>query len=784
MDMKSVCTSIDIPPPQQELRALGYFEKHDNNWIINTRTGTGKTQVIALEKIRAVLGQGFRAVYIAPTRALADEVFLRFSEQLGGSRTGIFTGDYTEDNPPPLSIESAMCSIMTAERFDLFVRHYHDHSHWLAKTRVVILDEIHLLGAGGQRAARLDGLIGRWRRINPFCRLVALSGTLGFPRHLAVWLGGRHYESDWQPAPLTWLVEPVQDAKDKLHKIIRLSTSSPETAGKTLIFVASRRKAEQYAEALSDSGIRAAYHHAGLAHTKRTEIESNFRTGTVPVLCATTTLAVGVNLGEISRVIIADLSMPSGKVVCGKPRYEPFRVADIHQLAGRCGRYGASGGTVILLPFAWDSKFDIDGILNREIEPISSALCEDSYLAEQIVTEISMGLSSRVNHVVSAFSTTYGHHNDDISEGAIKRCISAMTKAGMIDRKPGRGLKATRIGDVACHYLMPPDTVVYLRDALWSDAATAPSAVDIAFHVLNSGDFAALPAVDYEALPDFARVLDGIRSHLLHPAKLDQLALSPGQILSILGVLASGCSGGADLFDAWQLREIRMEFNRLLRGTSAILREVTRDVDECSITCLRRRFLLTRARYVYGITDDGVAQFTFIDGIGGVLAERLSKAGFTDLQSIAQAEPSALARIDGIRFIGAHKLVAQATTLLPLLAGDDDNMPPKVSVIAQTGIDAESEYRIARSTELQAACIGHHQWRVTGGMEPHYVELQRRAFACDCGDFAWRQADCKHIFAVRMQLSDPQVKRLATTSESDSETINLVTLWKQHQCAR
>ncbi|CAN0290772.1 unnamed protein product, partial [Ectocarpus sp. 12 AP-2014] len=60
-----------------------------------------------------------------------------------------------------------------------------------------------------------------------------------------------------------------------------------------------------------------AFHHAGLADTERSAIEKAFRSGTLDVLAATSTLGAGVNL-------------PAGRVILS-----------YRQMAGRAGRKGA-----------------------------------------------------------------------------------------------------------------------------------------------------------------------------------------------------------------------------------------------------------------------------------------------------------------------------------------------------------------------------------------------------------------------------------------------------------
>jgi DNA polymerase theta len=72
-----------------------------------------------------------------------------------------------------------------------------------------------------------------------------------------------------------------------------------------------------------------AYHHSGLSPLEREEIEKGFREGFISILCATTTLATGVNL-PTGRVLIRSLML--GKDLLSITHYK--------QMSGRAGRKG------------------------------------------------------------------------------------------------------------------------------------------------------------------------------------------------------------------------------------------------------------------------------------------------------------------------------------------------------------------------------------------------------------------------------------------------------------
>ncbi len=68
--------------------------------------------------------------------------------------------------------------------------------------------------------------------------------------------------------------------------------------------------------------------------------------------------------------------------------------------------------------------------------------------------------------------------------------------------------------------------------------------------------------------------------------------------------------------------------------------------------------------------------------------------------------------------------------------------------------------RLERGVMLEVEQVAPGRYRVSGGAEPHYVDLvtpnQPR---CDCGDHLWRERICKHILACLMREGDEHVLR-------------------------
>ena len=60
--------------------------------------------------------------------------------------------------------------------------------------------------------------------------------------------------------------------------------------------------------------------------------------------------------------------------------------------------------------------------------------------------------------------------------------------------------------------------------------------------------------------------------------------------------------------------------------------------------------------------------------------------------------------------------------------------------------------RLERGVQLTAERTGPRRFRVTGGSSEHWVDLGATGARprCDCGDYLWRDRECKHILAAML----------------------------------
>jgi DNA polymerase theta len=107
-----------------------------------------------------------------------------------------------------------------------------------------------------------------------------------------------------------------------------------------------------------------AYHHSGLSTREKDIVEKSFRQGILSVLCATTTLATGVNL-PAGRVIIESMEIGG----------ETLDVSHYRQMSGRAGRAGQSTyGESYLLVKKPDKLNEALELVNGKLPDVKSQL--------------------------------------------------------------------------------------------------------------------------------------------------------------------------------------------------------------------------------------------------------------------------------------------------------------------------------------------------------------------------------------------------------------------------
>lgn len=113
----------------------------------------------------------------------------------------------------------------------------------------------------------------------------------------------------------------------------RLTTLLNEVQGCGIVYVPTRRQAEELARRLRDAGHRTAYYHGGLAPGVRARRHEEFLAGEIPVMVATSAFGMGIDKPDIRWVVHYAL---------------PDSPDSYFQEIGRAGRDGAPARAVLL----------------------------------------------------------------------------------------------------------------------------------------------------------------------------------------------------------------------------------------------------------------------------------------------------------------------------------------------------------------------------------------------------------------------------------------------------
>lgn len=762
-----------VSPSQQAIAAAGLLTS-GFSCVLHLPTGSGKTH-LAWQAIQREVDGGGRAILCVPLRALANQLFQRLTSE----RPDLLIGVYTGESPPvsipkTVTLADAQVLIMTPERLDACTRAWGRHWTWLPLISLLVVDEVHLLGEG-RRGARLEGTLLRLERLNPCCRVVALSATLGNAQQLADWLGGVLYQSDWRPVPLAWQEVTYTNPEAKARVLCERLTGA---SGNTLVFVQSRRRAEQLAAQLRGAGLQADHHHAGLRPEERTTVETAFVQGRLPVLVCTSTLELGLNL-PCRRVVLYDLNEWNGQA------FAPLLVRKAWQRAGRAGRYGLDArGEVITLRAAWDRAAQT--YVSGQVEAISSQLTEQRYLLEQVVADIACGLLRTRAGINRFYARTLASLQGTLPAPAT--LLDEAIQAGLIteDGVDGR-LRVTPAGRVAGQHLLAPETV--LR---WAALEAFRTPFDLLWFFITLPDVQLRLPVDYERLPELKGELERVPSLLLRedPGAVAHLLHVDGRALlhtlhtaAALWTHLGGLSedSAAERFSAYpfEFRRLREEVRRVvlaaLQGLTARSPSDGAQLAPLLEDAVIKRRLHLLAAMLGGPLSPEAATLTRVSGIGPRWAHLLQEAGLTDLEDLALADPAELSRRPQLSPARAAQWVAQAGELVKDWTEVWADPPAQVTLTAlPAGVEP---YRLLRAAELQVQVIDRG-YRVTGGQEPHLITRRGSGLHCDCPDHASGQT-CKHLLAVGLR-QDAQLRATLTTlQESSPSAWSLEHLWMQ-----
>ncbi|ELZ57618.1 MULTISPECIES: ATP-dependent DNA helicase [unclassified Haloferax] len=499
----------ELYPPQAEAVEAGLTD--GESLVAAVPTASGKTLIAELAMLSSV-ARGGKALYIVPLRALASEKkaeFERWEEY--GIDVGVSTGNYESDGE---WLSSRDIIVATSEKVDSLVR---NNAAWMDQLTCVVADEVHLVD-DRHRGPTLEVTLAKLRRLNTNLQIVALSATVGNAGVVADWLDAKLVKSDWRPIDLKMGVHygnavsfadgsqrevPVGRGERQTPALVAdaLEGDDDGDQGSSLVFVNSRRNAESAARRMADVTERyitgdersdlaelaaeirdvsdtetsedlanavakgAAFHHAGLAAEHRTLVEDAFRDRLIKCICATPTLAAGVNTPS-RRVVVRDWQRYDGDYGGMKP----LDVLEVHQMMGRAGRPGLDPyGEAVLLAKDADARDELfERYIWADAEDVRSKLAAEPALRTHLLATVASGFAhTREGLLEFLDQTLYATQTDDPEQlGQVTdRVLDYLEVNGFVEFD-GETIRATPVGHTVSRLYLDPMSAAEIIDGL------------------------------------------------------------------------------------------------------------------------------------------------------------------------------------------------------------------------------------------------------------------------------------------------------------------------------
>jgi ATP-dependent Lhr-like helicase len=314
--------------PVQDQAGHALLDGH--NAVILAPTAGGKTEASMFPVLSLLLAeqpQGIGALYIAPIKALLNNQSHRLDiyTQMVGFGRFVWHGDTSSHERRTFLREPTELLMTTPESLEvMLISQSVDAAKLFADLRVVVIDEIHAM-AGTDRGAHLLSVIERLALLSRHdVQRVGLSATVGNPSEILAWLKGSSKRpcSIVNPPPAPAKRELLIIRDDALPKLAE-SAAKLAKSGKSLFFCQSRSISEAVAEHMRRAGTEVFVHHSSVSRDERELAEQRFHHGTSACIVCTSTLELGIDVGDLDRVLQAEA---------------PTSVSSFLQRMGRTGR--------------------------------------------------------------------------------------------------------------------------------------------------------------------------------------------------------------------------------------------------------------------------------------------------------------------------------------------------------------------------------------------------------------------------------------------------------------
>lgn len=296
--------------------------------VVVTPTASGKTLCYTLPVVAAALGERSKALYLFPTKALAQDQVAELLElnQAGGLglRAATFDGDTPGDQRQAIRLSGDIVVTNPDMLHQGILPHHTKWAQLFENLRYVVIDEVHTYR--GVFGSHLANVLRRLKRVCAFYgahpQFILCSATIGNPKAHAEALverpvtaitesgapAGEKHVLLWNPPVTNPDLGLRASARSQSTRIARMAIK----AGlKTLVFAQSRTMVEVLTKYLKDvfdhdprkpARIRA--YRGGYLPTERRDAERAMRAGHIDGIVTTSALELGVDIGSLDVVVL------------------------------------------------------------------------------------------------------------------------------------------------------------------------------------------------------------------------------------------------------------------------------------------------------------------------------------------------------------------------------------------------------------------------------------------------------------------------------------------------
>lgn len=323
-------------------------------------TAGGKTEAAMFPVLSDMVDDGWRGftvIYVTPLKALLNNLHPRLESYAAwvGRRVGLWHGDIGDGERRRILADPPDVLLTTPESLEaMLVSRRVDHRSFFATVRAIVIDELHAF-ASADRGWHLLAVLERIQRLaGRRIQRIGLSATVGNPDEILTWMQGSNASAGVDrrvvadgggaaSAPDVTLdyVGSVENAAAILSRLY--------VGEKRLVFCQSRAQAEELAFELRQRRVTTFVSHSSLSVDERRQSERAFAEARDCVIVATSTLELGIDIGDLDRMVQIDA---------------PFSVASFLQRLGRTGRRAGTTRNALFLATDLDNFLRAAGLLH------------------------------------------------------------------------------------------------------------------------------------------------------------------------------------------------------------------------------------------------------------------------------------------------------------------------------------------------------------------------------------------------------------------------------------